>query len=157
MSYEAKHCTKLELALRMIQNAVKSGIVPGYVPFDSWYSWPAFINGIRSIHHLIHVVCRLKNNNVSYEYKGKSYRLSELYQFVQGKFKKDAKTGLTLARVRVKMPGSEDDGIILFSKGYKEPETEQTQSRKKDKQKKMGCLSQHVYKPALIHHYRNLC
>jgi len=136
MSYEAKHCTKLELALRMIQNSVKSGIVPGYVLFDSWYSWPAFINGIRSIHRLIHVVCRLKNNNVSYEYKGKPYRLSALYQLVKGKFKKDAKTGLTLARVRVKMSGSEDYAIILFSKGYKEPETEQTKGRKKDKQEK---------------------
>jgi len=44
MSYEAKHFTKLELALQMIQNAVHSGIVPGYVLFDSWYSWPVFIN-----------------------------------------------------------------------------------------------------------------
>jgi len=48
-SFEAKHYTKLELALMMIQRAVNCGIVPGYVLFDSWYAWPDFINGIRKI------------------------------------------------------------------------------------------------------------
>jgi hypothetical protein len=33
----------------MIQSAVKSGIVPGYVLFDSWYAWPKLINAIRKI------------------------------------------------------------------------------------------------------------
>ena len=67
-SYEAKHCTKLELALSMIQRAVKSGILPGYVLFNSWYSWPGFIESIRKIHQDIHVICRLKNSNVRYCY-----------------------------------------------------------------------------------------
>lgn len=136
MSYEAKHCTKLDLSLRMIQKAVESGIVPGYVLFDSWYSWPMFINSIRKIHHSIHVVCRLKESKVSYEYKGKTFRLSELHQKVKGRFKKDSKTGLVLARAKVKMPGSGDDAVILFSKGYKEPESEKANGRKKDKQEK---------------------
>ncbi|MBW2664461.1 MAG: transposase, partial [Deltaproteobacteria bacterium] len=48
-SFEAKHCTKLELALMMIQSAIDCGIVPGYVLFDSWYAWPVLINGIRNI------------------------------------------------------------------------------------------------------------
>ncbi len=136
MSYEAKHFTKLELALQMIQNAVHSGIVPGYVLFDSWYSWPVFINNIRAIGRFIHVVCRLKDNNVLYEHQGKLYRLSELYQRVKDSFKKDPKTGLIMARIKVKMPGTEEDAIILFSKGYKEPETEQTKGRKRDKKEK---------------------
>ena len=50
-SFEAKHCTKLELALMMIQRAINCGIVPGYVLFDSWYAWPVLINGIRKINN----------------------------------------------------------------------------------------------------------
>ena len=97
MSYEAKHCTKLELALKMIRNAVKAGIVPGYVLFDSWYSWPGFINGIRKVDRLIHVVCRLKDSNVSYEYNGKPYRLSELFQRVKDQFKKRSQNGVDIS------------------------------------------------------------
>jgi hypothetical protein len=136
MSYEAKHCTKLELALQMIQNAVTAGIIPGYVLFDSWYSWPVFINGIRKIGHNIHVICRLKDSKVLYEHKGKLYRLSELYQKVKHQIKKDVRTGLLLTRLNVKMSGSQEDVTIVFSKNYKEPEVEQAKGRKKKKQEK---------------------
>lgn len=136
LSYEAKHCTKLELALSMIQSAVNSGIIPGYVVFDSWYAWPVFINNIRKIGHDIHVVCRLKDSKVLYEYKGKTYRLSALYQKVKHRFKKDIRTGLFLNRVKVKMPGCIDDVIIVFSKGYQEPDVNQVKGRKKNKESK---------------------
>jgi hypothetical protein len=136
MSYEAKHCTKLELAIKMVKNAVDAGIIPGYVLFDSWYSWPVFINSVRKIGHNIHVICRLKDSKVLYEYKGKSYRLSGLYQKVKHQFKKDLRTGLSLTRVNVKMPGAEDDVTIVFSKNYKEPEIEPAKGRKKEKQDK---------------------
>ncbi len=60
-SFEAKHHTKLELALMMIETAVSHGICPGYVLFDSWYAWPGFISSIRDIADRgIHVICRLK-------------------------------------------------------------------------------------------------
>lgn len=136
MSYEAKHCTKLELALKMVKNAVDAGTIPGYVLFDSWYSWPVFINGIRKIGHNIHVICRLKNSKVLYEYKNKLYRLSELYQKVRHQFKKDVRTGLLLTRINVKMSGAEDDVTIVFSKNYKEPEIKPAKGRKKEKQDK---------------------
>ena len=49
-SYEAKHYTKLELALHMIERALNTGIIPGYVLFDSWYAWPVVIKklGVKS-------------------------------------------------------------------------------------------------------------
>lgn len=136
MSHNAKYCTKLELALRMIQDAVNAGIIPGYVLFDSWYSWPVFINGIRSIGHNIHVICRLKNSKVLYEYKGQLYPLSQLYQKVKHQFKKDVRTGLFLTRLNVKMSGSQDDVTIFFSKNYREPEIAPVKGQKKEKQEK---------------------
>ena len=130
-SYEAKHCTKLELALSMIQRAVKSGILPGYVLFDSWYSWPGFIQSIRKIHQDIHVICRLKNSNVHYCYNGGKYRLSELYKKIRNSFKKDLRTGLLLKRVTVTLPDSDEPVVIVFSKGYREPELEPIKGKKK--------------------------
>jgi len=79
MSREASMYTKLELALMMLKRAVFHGITAGYVLFDSWYSWPGFISAIREISKDLHVICRLKNTKVRYGYRGKQYRLSELY------------------------------------------------------------------------------
>lgn len=135
-SFEAKHYTKLELALIMIQRAVNCGIVPGYVLFDSWYAWPVFINGIRKINKTIHVICRLKDGNVQYEYKGCKYTLSELYAKVKNGLNKDLRTGLLLTRARVKLPNSSDEAVIVFSKGYCEPEIDATKGKKKKKESK---------------------
>lgn len=132
-SYEAKHYTKLELALQMIARAVNSGIIPGYVLFDSWYAWPSFVNGIRKINQSIHVICRLKDSNVQYEYKGQKYKLSGLYQKIKKGFKKDVRTGLLLKRITVKMPDSDNEVVILFSKGYKEPELDNAEGKRKKK------------------------
>jgi hypothetical protein len=131
-SFEAKHYTKLELALIMIQRAVNYGIVPGYVLFDSWYAWPDFINGIRKIKESIHVVCRLKDSNVQYEYKGQKYKLSKLYEKVKNGLKKDQRTGLLLKRVTVKLPKSDQEAVIVFSKGYREPEVDSTKGSRKN-------------------------
>jgi len=135
-SYEAKHFTKLELSLQMIRRAVELGITPGYVMFDSWFSWPVFINKIRTIGDNIHVICRLKNNNVKYQYRGKRYNLSEIYQMIKSSFQKDRKTGLLLKRVRVILPGSDQESIIIFSKGYSEPSVETVSGSKKKKEDK---------------------
>ena len=135
-SFEAKHCTKLELALMMIQKAINCGIVPGYVLFDSWYAWPVLINGIREINKSIHVICRLKDGNLRYEYKGNKYTLSELYQKVKKGLKKDVRTGLLLMRVTVKLPKSDDEAVIVFSKGYCEPKINTTNGKKKKKELK---------------------
>ena len=136
MSYEAKHSTKLELAHLMIQRALHRGITAGYVLFDSWYAWPVFINAIRSICKHLHVICRLKDSNVLYEYKGKKYRLSELYQKVKSGLKKDTRTDLLLNRVTVKLPYSNEDVVIVFSKGYREAEDDSIKGKKKEKEPK---------------------
>ena len=136
-SYEAKNYTKLELAVMMITTAVSYGICPGYVLFDSWFAWPSVILAIRNIGDKgIHVICRLKNNNLKYMYNGKEYKLNELYQKVKSRLKKDKKTGLLLARIRVKLPDSEDYVVIVFSKGYFEPEESVKKGMKKKKESK---------------------
>ena len=133
-SYEAKHNTKLELALQMIQSAFDRGIRAGYILFDSWYGWPVLINAIRKIDEALHVICRIKESKVLYEYKGKTCRLSELYQKVKSGLKKDFRTGLLLKRVTVKYAGSDEDVIIIFSKGYQEPNDDTVKGKKKKKE-----------------------
>jgi hypothetical protein len=134
MSYEAKHHGKVDLALQMIQRAMDRGVRAGYVLFDSWYAWPSLINAIGKISRDLHVICRLKNTKVRYEYNGKRYRLSELYQKVRGTLSKDARTGLLLKRVSVKLSGSEQEAVIVFSKGYHDPEDDTVKGKKKDKE-----------------------
>jgi hypothetical protein len=112
------------------------GIRAGYVLFDSWYAWPSLIMAIRNINRDLHVICRLKNTKVRYEYNGKGYRLCELYQKVKRTLRKNARTGLWLKRVTVKLPGSEQEAVIVFAKGYREPEDDAVKGKKKDKEPK---------------------
>lgn len=136
MSYEAKHFSKLDLAQQMIQRAFDRGIRAGYVLFDSWYAWPSFINDIRKISQQLHVICRLKNSKTHYEYKAKKYQLCDLYRKVKLTLKKDSRTGLIIKRVTVRLPGSEQDAVIVFAKGYHEPEEDTVKGKKKDKEGK---------------------
>lgn len=49
-----------------------------YVLFDSWFSWPKIIKGIKTRNR--DVICMLKDTpTIFYTYKGKKYRLSDLY------------------------------------------------------------------------------
>ena len=133
-SFEAKYKTKPQLALMMIENAVKRGITAGYVLFDSWYASPVFINNIRKIAAgAIHVICRLKNNNTKYLYNGTPYNLSELYKKAKPHFKKDKKTGLKLYRINAFLPKSKQGITIVFSKGYREPDESDVKGKKKEK------------------------
>jgi hypothetical protein len=131
MSHEALHYTKLDLALRMIERAVSNGLQAGYVLFDSWYAWPSFIQAIRKVKKELHVICRLKDSKVLYEYKGKKYQLSALYQKVKKELSKSKRTGLLLKRVKVTMSG--EPIIIVFVKGYSQPEESEVKGRKKKK------------------------
>ena len=155
-SFEAAHYSKLQLALMMIQGAVNCGILPGYVMFDSWYSWPSLINAIRNINENIHVICRLKDSNVHYEYKGKKYKLSKLYQKVKKGLRKDRKTGLYMKRVTVIVPGSTEKSVIVFSKGYREPDADDTKGKKKKKQPKWAaflCTDSSLHASTIIKKY----
>lgn len=52
-----------------------------YVLFDSWFSWPNVIKGIKERHR--DVICMLKDMpKISYNYQGQAFRLSELYKVV---------------------------------------------------------------------------
>jgi hypothetical protein len=87
----------------LIERAVNCGIIPSYLLFDSWYAWPVLINPIRSLKDKsIHVICRLKNNKVKYEYNGKAYQLCDLYQRVKRRLKKDQRTGLVMSQIIVR-------------------------------------------------------
>ena len=134
MNQQALHCTKLELALKMIERSVSNGLQAGYVLFDSWYAWPSFIQAIRKVKKEFHVICRLKNSKVLYEYKGKKYQLSALYQKVKTALSKSKRTGLFLKRVTVTMSG--EPVIIVFAKGYNEPEESMVKGKKKNKEPK---------------------
>ena len=133
MSYEAKHCTKIDLALEMIQRAVSHGLHAGYVLFDSWYAWPSFINKMRQISQDLHVICRLKNTMTHYEYRGKKYRLFKLYQYVKKDLRKSRRTGLLLKRVTVKIPGTSEKAAIVFARGYCEPQEHTVKGKKEAK------------------------
>ncbi len=138
MSYEALHYTKLDLALRMTERAVSQGLQAGYVLFDSWYAWPSFIQGIRKIKKELHVICRLKNSKVLYEYKGSKYQLSALYQKVKKDLSKSKRTGLFLKKVRVTMSGNPI--VIVFVKGYNEPEEAAVKGKKKKREPKWAAF-----------------
>ena len=155
-SFEAKHYSKLDLALMMIQRAVGHGIKAGYVLFDSWYAWPVFINKIRQINKKLHVICRLKDSKTKYQYQSKKYRLSELYQKVKSSLKINKKTNLMLKRVTVKMPGSHEDAVIVFAKGYSEPEQETVKGMKKPKTPKWVaflCTDTQLHSATIIKKY----
>ncbi len=135
-SFEAKHYSKLDLAVMMIERAIDNGFTARYVLFDSWYAWPVVIKKVRAIKDDLHVICRLKENPSKYHYQGKRYRLSELYQKVKSQLKKDNKTGLLLKRITVKLPDCDEESVIVFAKGYREPKKDNLNGKKKTKESK---------------------
>jgi hypothetical protein len=125
---------------------------------DSWYSWPGFISSIRGISEDLHVICRLKDSNVRYGYCGKTYRLSELYQKIKSSFKKDARTGLRIARVTVTLPESGHEAALVFSRDYREPEENDINGTRKEKEPKwVAFLSTdtHLHASTIIRKYTN--
>jgi len=78
-------------------------------------------------------IIAFKDTKVLYEYKGKPYRFSEIYQKVKSSLKKDSRTGLLLKRITVIYPGSDAEAVIVFSKRYQEPEEDPVKGKKKQK------------------------
>ena len=155
-SFEAANYSKLDLALQLIKRAIACGFRADYLLFDSWYAWPSLIKAIRAIPGGPHVICRLKDSKTKYEYRGKKYRLSELYHIVRGNLKKSRRTGLLLKRVTVTMPGSDQPVVIVFARGYQEPEQEIVKGRKKQAQPKwVAFLSTdtRLHSATIIKHY----
>jgi hypothetical protein len=156
-SFEAQQYSKLELAFMLIQRAANRALLPGYILFDSWYAWPVLINRIRNLKDKsIHVICRLKDSKVKYQYKGKAYQLSELYQKVKHDLRKDCRSGLLLKRITVLFPGSNENAVIIFSKGYREPQVDETKGKKKQKEPKWSaflCTDPRLQAASIIRKY----
>jgi hypothetical protein len=102
------------------------------------------------------VICRLKDSKTKYEYQGKKYQLSALYQKVKNQLQKSKRTGLLLKRVSVTMPGSAQPVVIAFAKGYQEPEEESVKGKKRcEKPKWVAFLSTDLslHSATIIKHY----
>jgi hypothetical protein len=82
----------------------------------------------------LHVICRLKDSKVLYEYKGKKYQLSALYQKVKRKLSRSKRTGLFLKKVNVTMSG--ESIITVFVKSNHEPEASEIKAKRKEKEPK---------------------
>jgi hypothetical protein len=155
-SFEAANHSKLELALQLIKRAIACGFGADYVLFDSWYAWPSLISAIRAITGGPHVICRLKDSKTQYEFRGKRYQLSALYRRIRGQLKKSRRTDLLLKRVTVTMPGSDQPVVIVFAKGYREPDDETVKGQKKQVQPKwVAFLSTdtRLHSATIIKHY----
>lgn len=71
--------SKLDIALEMLKKADSLGIDASFVLFDSWFSFPSFINKVYQTGY--NVICRLKPMpNIRYLYKNKEYDLNTLYR-----------------------------------------------------------------------------
>jgi hypothetical protein len=133
--HEAKHFSKLDLAIVMIQRAWKAGIRARYVLTDSWFTVRSFITDVRSVDENLHFIGRVKNSKQLYLYKEQSYTLGELYKKFRRSLKKDKHMNLKVRKVIVEMNGYGDVAII-FARGYKKPDIQGKESDTKQCEKK---------------------
>jgi len=66
-----------DVALRMLKDAKRFGFPARHVLFDSWFSFPTFIEEVCALGY--RVVCRLKKNKTLYLVEGKWLNLKEIY------------------------------------------------------------------------------
>ena len=67
---------KPEVAIRLIQNALKAGIFADYVLMDTWFTTEPMIKNV--MNEGLHVIGMVKQLKQKYTYKGHSYDLKEL-------------------------------------------------------------------------------
>jgi hypothetical protein len=134
---EARTLTKIELAIKMLKEALAKGIVASYVLVDAWFTSPKFFQCVRHLN--LHAVGRLKNGKTRYLYKGKWLSLSQLYHAMKDKLIKDPELGCPVATVSVKCRNGVE-GIIVFVKGYKEPEAETVAGVKRNPEPKWAAI-----------------
>jgi hypothetical protein len=134
---EAQTLTKIELAIKMLKEALAKGIVASHVLIDAWFTSPKFFQGVRHLN--LHAVGRLKNGKTRYLYKGKWLSLSQLYHAVKDRLTKDPELGCPVATVSVKCRNGVE-GIIVFVKGYKEPAAETVAGVKRNPEPKWAAI-----------------
>ena len=134
---EAQSLSKPELAVKMLKQALAKGIPASYLLIDSWFSSPKLFKNISGLK--LHVIGRLKDTKTLYRYDNQRLRLSKLYEVIKDSLVKDPELGCLLNSVPV-LCGNGVEGTIVFVKGYKEPELDSTQGRKKTPEPKWAAF-----------------
>jgi hypothetical protein len=98
----------LDVALRMLRDAKKYGIMAKHVLFDSWFTNPTFVMSIHKIG--FHSIGRLKNSKTRYWVDGEPHTLKELYN----QSKKRRGRSKYLLSVDVKIRNS--DGETMYAR-----------------------------------------
>ncbi len=69
--------SKLQIAVVMVQRAIKAGIKADYLLVDSWYSKPVFVKEIRSLG--LDMISRIANSTKIWHFEGKHKTLNRIY------------------------------------------------------------------------------
>lgn len=125
---EAQNLSKPELAIKMLKQARAKEIHASYLLIDSWFASPKFFKKVLGLK--LHVIGRLKDTKTLYLHQNQRFRLSKLYDVIKDRLVKDSELGCLITSVPVRC-GNGVEGTIVFVKGYKEPELDSTQGRKK--------------------------
>jgi len=128
---------KLAVSLQMLQRAQAKGIKALYVLVDRWFASPNFFSNLLLLG--LHGIGRLKRGQSRYLYQGREYTLEELYRRVRPNLIRHRGLGYDLARLEVTCANGLP-GIIVFSRGYREPEVNQPAGAKLPPQPKWAAF-----------------
>ncbi len=134
---EARALTKIELAINMLKGALAKGIAASHVLVDAWFTSPKFFQDVRHLN--LHAVGRLKNGKTRYLNKGEWLSLSQLYHAANGTLIRDPELGCPVTAIPVTCRNGVK-GIIIFVKGYKEPEAETVAGARKHPEPKWAAI-----------------
>lgn len=112
---------KTDIAISLIQNALKQGISADYVLMDTWFTHEPMIQSI--LDEGLNVIGMVKQLKQKYTYKGKSYLLNELRTLVPknsssnilGSVIAKTKTGIFVKLVFVKNRNNKREWLTLLS------------------------------------------
>ena len=110
---------KFDVSLQMVQRALAKGVQALYVLVDRWFAAPQFFLNLRLLG--VHGIGRLKRGQSRYLYQGREYTLEDLYRLVKPNLSRCRTLGYDLARLEVTCANGLP-GMIVFSRGYREPE-----------------------------------
>ena len=110
---------KFDVSLQMVQRALAKGAKALYVLVDRWFAAPNFFLNLRWLG--VHGIGRLKAGKSRYLYQGREYTMEELYRLVKPNLSRCRALGYDLARVEVTCANGLP-GMIVFSRGYREPQ-----------------------------------
>jgi hypothetical protein len=134
---EGRVLTKIELAIKMLKEALAKGIAASHVLVDAWFTSPKFFQAVRHLN--LHAIGRLKNDKTCYLYEGKWLSLSQLYHAAKGNLIRDPELGCPVTALSVTCRNGVE-GIIVFVKGYREPEAETVAGARKNPEPKWAAI-----------------